>query len=659
MVEPKQIGFKTEEQIKQMSVSEALSAYQSIMSTRMNLAQSMFGSQYNGDRNIFEALGYPTETIGYSTFESKYKRTDIAKAIIDRPADATWRGQVEIYNPEDKDNETLKKAWEKIYYEFNLKQKFLRVDKMANLGRYAILYLGFNGVTAEQLIEPVKKGAKLLYVTPYSEENAQIDSYVEDTSDKRYGLPDIYQLKTEIGEKIQQIKVHHSRVIHITGQVFDNDVFGIPILESIYNRLLDLEKLVGGGAEVFWRNARPGITGKVTPDFNAPNDLKDILDDQMKEYEHGLRRFLIAEGVDMTPLTASIGDPASNVEVQIQMISAVTGIPKRILVGSERGELSSSQDKDSWIELITTRREEFAELQILYPFIDKMMELGILPQSKTYSALWYSLYEVSNKDKADIGKVRTEALSSYNANPMTAEMMPPQMFFKHFLGLSDEQIEEINQYQDEYMQEIERQDKQEQEEIEREFKQDGSGPNGQGKGPGKGKADGTGLKKEMDKEMQLNKEEGQWATIRGSRVFFGKDGVIEKGPKELIGTKGKQMDWKKTTLIIEGREIEFHKNPNFEKPEGGIDYYHETEEQYIDSIKEKGLDAEIAGEIWANDSKTFKEGVKEGYQAGVVFVVSIPKKKWKESGTLVSSEQGTEFYDSIKPEWIKGVLFDN
>lgn len=408
------------------------------------------GYQYSGDRNIYTALGYPTEIL-FKDYLAKYLRMDIAKAVINRPIEATWRGEVIVKDVDDT-KETLQNAWETLYYELNLKQKFIRLDKLASIGRFGILLLGFSDTkTIFDWEKPVKKGQglKLLYVTPFSESGILINTYEQDPTNKRYGLPLTYSINVIINEKesITRI-VHWTRVIHVTGEILDNEVYGVPILESIYNRLLDLEKLVGAGAETFWRGARPGFTGKVNEDYKVPNgtDLKDALDAQMLEYEHNLRRFFIAEGVDIQALQQQLADPSGNVDVQIQMISAVTGIPKRILIGSERGELSSNQDKDSWIELITTRREEYAQIQILYPFVDRMMEYGILPLDKEYMADWSSLYEVKELDKVIVGKTRTEALNTYVTNPMASELMPPEMFYKHLLGLTEEQIEEIDSF---------------------------------------------------------------------------------------------------------------------------------------------------------------------------------------------------------------------
>ncbi len=216
----------------------------------------------------------------------------------------------------------------------------------------------------------------------------------------------------------------------------------------MFNRLIDLEKLVGGDAEMFWRGARPGYTGTVSENYNMSKEALADLQNQIDEFEHHLRRVLINEGVTYDALAQQIADPKNHVDVQIQMISAVTGIPKRILVGSERGELSSAQDKQEWISYVSARREEQNEPMILRPFIDKCIELKILPAPvDSYYIVWDKLFSLSDKEKVDVGKIRAEAIKAFTTNPVAMEFFPMRVFLEYVLGMDDAQIEEVMQAQ--------------------------------------------------------------------------------------------------------------------------------------------------------------------------------------------------------------------
>ena len=127
----------------------------------------------------------------------------------------------------------------------------------------------------------------------------------------------------------------------------------------------------------------------------------------------------------------------------MQMISAVTGIPKRILTGSERGELSSAQDKLEWISYVTSRREEQNEPNILRPFIDKCIEIGVLPKpTSPYIVRWDKLFSLSDKEKVDIGHTRSLAMKEFSMGSIE-EYVTLDLFLKHFLNFDEVQIEEI------------------------------------------------------------------------------------------------------------------------------------------------------------------------------------------------------------------------
>jgi len=330
----------------------------SALLSRTQLAARL-GYQYSGDRDIYEALGYKKNLI-YDDYATQYERQDIAKAIINRPVEATWQGDLKIEEMSDDKDTDFEKAYEALEKDLHFKVKFIQLDKLSSLGRYGCLFLGFDDTQDKTgFAKPVApgKGRKLLYLRPLSENSATIDSYVTDAKDPRYGLPLYYSLqlkKSDVGQ--DAIKVHYSRVIHVTGETMESEVEGIPALKAVFNRLKDLEKLVGGSAEMFWRNARPGYQGEVDKDYRITTETQEQLEDQMDEFEHNLRRFLIMKGIKFTELGAKVSDPDKHVDVQIQMISAVTGIPKRILTGSERGELSSTEDKSMWLDMISSRR---------------------------------------------------------------------------------------------------------------------------------------------------------------------------------------------------------------------------------------------------------------------------------------------------------------
>lgn len=432
---------KQEDQAKQIQTL-------SMLVSRMQFAARL-GMQYGTDRDLYEALGYPL-SMDYKDYYAKYTRQDMAKAIIDRPVKVTWQGGVEILESDDDKETALEKAWKDLNKELGLLSRFIRLDKLAGIGKYGVLLLGLDDTqNKEGFLQPVSSGKRtLLYIKPFGEGNAQIANWETKTSNPRYGMPLTYDISTTNpgGGMDSIVRVHYSRVIHVTGETLESEIEGAPRLEVVYNRLMDLEKVVGGDAEMFWRGARPGFQGKVDKDFQLTTPMKEDLQNQIDEYEHNLRRILVNEGVSYEALAQQIADPKPHVDVYIQMISAVTTIPKRILTGSERGELSSAQDRDEWNSYVQSRRDDYAETQIVRPFVDRCIEYKVLPKpTDEYSVQWEDLFSISEKDKVEIGKSRALALKEYTQNPMAEFIIPPDIFYRHFLGFTEEQVELIEE----------------------------------------------------------------------------------------------------------------------------------------------------------------------------------------------------------------------
>jgi hypothetical protein len=427
---------------------EALAVYSELVN-RSKLASAL-GQHYGGNRDIYEALGYK-KTLYPSDYITQYSRQDIAAAVVDRPVDKTWEGDFSV-SEVDVENSTFEDQFEELKKRLKLTSKFKRLDRLSSLGEFGILLLGFDGVkTNEDFSEPVQPGnRKLLYVKPLSQESVEIDEYVDDPADPRFGLPLLYRIQlTEPGaESHKTLRVHYTRVIHVVEKLMESEVKGVPVLQNVYNRLQDLERLVGGSAEMFWRGARPGYQGKVDKDYEMGDDAEKQMKTQLDEFENHLRRFFLNQGVELETLSPQVADPKNHVDVQISMIAAAKQIPKRILMGSESAELASSQDADNWTEVIQSRRTEYAEDQIIQPFVDRLIEYGVLTRTSSNSGIvvnWPDPYAKGEGERANVGKTRADALKSYIEAPAASAVIPPKAFLKYMLGLDDDQVEDVNQ----------------------------------------------------------------------------------------------------------------------------------------------------------------------------------------------------------------------
>lgn len=406
----------------------------------------LLGVSHDGRRDLYMQFGWP-KLVLVEQLVALYRRNAIANRIIRAFPQDTWRDCPLVRDEAgdsgergDKTYSPFVEAVEKFFEKWRVTHRLERVDRTASLGEFGVLLLGFQD--GKQLTEPLQKGnAPLLYIQPYAQINCTIGRYNNDPVDPRFGLPEIYTLKTGnpvSGENVAQkrsITAHWTRVIHIAESLEEDDVFGVPRLLPVFNHLLDLEKVLGSSAETFWLNARPGLSLEADPEFSFSEEQLAEYKKQAEEYEHQLRRILALQGVKATNLSAAIADPSTNVESLLKMISGSTGIPERILVGSERGELGGDNDETNWNQRIDQRRNNFATPVILKPFIQRMIDTQNIPIPNGHFWVEWPGNAMSDEKIAQIGLQKTQALAAYVAAPGAEFVVPFTEFRKELLGL--------------------------------------------------------------------------------------------------------------------------------------------------------------------------------------------------------------------------------
>lgn len=367
----------------------------SVLLDRVQLAWRA-GIGFEGQRDYYEIFGWK-RVLTHADFRAKYQRQDVARAIIDRPADAVWSDP-----PKVKINDEPSEEWDELVIKFSLWNIFERADRLTALGQYSILLLGLDDGAA--LERPVNIGTKteLLYVQPHGQWNATIRTVESDTSSSRFGLPSVYDLQlpdlTAVGKTgtasrpALPIQIDWTRVIHSIDNPLDDNVFGVPRLESVFNVLDDLMKVTGGTAEAFWLEGRGGLQVDVDKEMDLQQEDADDLEDEFTKYYHNLSRFLRTRGVTTTQLGGKVPDPSGTFKVLVSLLSAATGIPQRILLGSEAGALASTQDRANWAERIVERQRTFAEPNLLRPFIERLQLFKILPEG-TVTVEWPSAFK--------------------------------------------------------------------------------------------------------------------------------------------------------------------------------------------------------------------------------------------------------------------------
>jgi hypothetical protein len=407
---------------------------------------SFMGYSHEGTRDLYSSFGYPRE-VTIQELRAMYDRNDIAHRIVKAFPQATWRDVPVIRDERGNSSEAGTKSYspfveavEKLFKRHRVMHFFDRADRLASIGRYGILVIGYRD--GGELSEPLKtSNAPLSYLSPYSEDNVQVSTWDMDTKSERFGKPEVYNLTRQSlvstpAPPMTALRVHWTRVIHLSEFLESDEVYGTPRLLPIYNRLKDLEKVVGGAAENYWLTANRGMMFSIDKEAQISQEDKDAMKAQAEEFQHQLRRYMIGQGLTATPMTGEDHDPGPTVDRLLDLISGAVGIPKRILIGSERGELSSAQDENNWSERIEERRENFASPAVIQPFINAMVSTGNLPKPEgEWWVEWGDVGALGAQAEAEIMERKTNALVSYAMAPGAEMIVPMQEFRKDFLGL--------------------------------------------------------------------------------------------------------------------------------------------------------------------------------------------------------------------------------
>lgn len=427
---------------------EMMSFLQQIQSRSEFLQRA--GKSYNDDRDIYKSLGYE-KALEFRHFWEQYQRGDISKRIIEAPVTESWRLPPMILENDENKETKFEKQWKKLVKNKKVLNYLMRVDKLAGIGNFSLLLLGVNdGKTLDKPVSP-NSVTDLLYLRPYKQDNITVESFEVRPSNPRFGLPEIYRLQTTITsiskgvQKTETItkRVHWSRVLHIAEGLLEDDVVGTPRLKAIFNQLKNLELVSCGSAEMFWRGALPGLAFLLDKDAILDSSLTEAtMEDDIEKYMHNLQRVLKLQGMDVKVLAPEVADPSNHVDVYVSLIAGTTGIPKRILIGSERGELSSSQDESAWNKRLEERRDNHITPIILEPFVKRLQEFGLLKDVE-FEIKWPPIAVPSEKERAEIAEIKTKAISGYFNALDAFDFIPLEIFLKEVLELPNELIGKI------------------------------------------------------------------------------------------------------------------------------------------------------------------------------------------------------------------------
>lgn len=410
-------------------------------------------------RDYNAQFGYP-EVISKVVYQRMYDRDPIAKRVVQLYPLECWQQLPTIYDSDAPTQSDFEKQIKLIFEKFDIWSRLRMVDILSGIGNFGILLMGVGD--GKNLSEPIdlsmksdgtRPRYKLQYVRPFPHSQVTIAASESDRTNPRYGRPTMYRVQFQPNDIVDMdlegfvdlstLDIHWTRVIHIADNCEVSDIFGTPRLQLVFNTLLDLQKVIGSSGESFYKVAFPAFVIEATDNLLNTVDLDtEAMRNEIARYENNSQRWMALKNAHVNPLSASYSDPSSHVELCMKRIATALGCPQRILEGSERGELASSQDAVIWKKRLMERQISHITPHIIRPVVQYLIRYGMvdMPFNKNFHVEWPDLSVDTQAEIYDIRAKKLEFIKTY-ADGSLDKFFSPKDFLIKFCDFNENEVD--------------------------------------------------------------------------------------------------------------------------------------------------------------------------------------------------------------------------
>lgn len=370
---------------------------------RQKIAAAISGGYDFADtlHNIYLDFGYPL-SLEFFNFWNMYRRFGIARRVVELYPDQTWSDDPIIVG-----GDQFNRELGKLNQDFGLWRRLKGLDTRQRVGRYAGLFMRVRDkVSPENPIVGRLPGlGALVDMIPLYESQLQVSTTEDNVLKDNYGMPTMYQFTSgTAGNRNEKagssFQIHPSRIIIASEDSDNSGIYGIPVLESIYNSLMDLRKVLGGGGEGFYKNSAQSIVFNLTDPASAKSNEKILnkFNENFDDFSRNRsRRALWTPGMEANVLSSLLLDPKNFADNSLNDVSAGSGIPITLLIGNQTGRLAGDQDSKGFLGQVQARRLDFGT-DMVTDTLDWMIKWGILPASP-YEVEWPDAMAPSREQK--------------------------------------------------------------------------------------------------------------------------------------------------------------------------------------------------------------------------------------------------------------------
>lgn len=359
--------------------------------------------------------------------EAAYRGSWIVGQVIDCVADDMTRAGIDITtNEQEADIKDMQSAMARfrIWYSINELIKWGRLYG----GALAIMQIEGQDLATPLRIDSIAKGQfKGLSVYDRWQLNPDLTSLIATGPDE--GLPEYYYIVTDESPDqpaaptvTGQIRVHHSRCIRNIGiqlpffQAITEMMWGESVLERLWDRLISYDSVTMSSANLIERaNNRTVKVEGYREIIAAGGKAKEGLISQFE----AMREFQTNEGMtvldmkdDFQTTSYSFAGLADLMLQFIQQLAGASQIPLVRLLGQSPAGLNATGESDLRLYYDSINAKQEATLRSGFTVLLHVMWRSVFGKAapKDLEFSFTPLWQMSEKDKADLAKTQTETI---------------------------------------------------------------------------------------------------------------------------------------------------------------------------------------------------------------------------------------------------------
>jgi phage-related protein (TIGR01555 family) len=343
----------------------------------------------------------------------------LPRKIVTIPADDSFR-KWRAWQAEDSDI-TLIEAEEK---RLNIKGKLREAKLKARLFGGAALYIGTGTERPEEPLKPEQIGrGGIPYLNVLRRMDLKPEGIVKDIASEYYGMPEFFQLSNNLGA---QTRIHASRLVIFKGDELPDEElspvayqgWGDSVLTSTLNAIKQADGTLANIASLVFEAkidiiripdlmaslAHPEYKGRLLDRFQLASVAKGnngtLILDKDEEYEQKTFNF------------ATLPDVA---QTFLQVVSGAADIPATRLLGQSPAGMNATGESDlrNYYDRISSNQTLEIDPAI-YNLNECLIRSATGGRDEDTHYIWGSLWQISDKERADIGKIDAETINTLN-----------------------------------------------------------------------------------------------------------------------------------------------------------------------------------------------------------------------------------------------------